>query len=138
MKKIVLIMLLVLILPITKVFGENDKKKTTLIMTSQPESNGKETDQFDCRDNNKVYVYFTFTLEDKAQQNNHILEAFWLGPESKQKAYEEYKILGNRAWIWLEIPKKKSNILDIEMPEFIHKWKLKIRVDGKPVHVKAF
>ena len=144
MKKIILMFLIMFLAPmplIQEVFSKDNKdkgmdnQKTVLIMTFEP--GGKETDQFDCYDYNEIYVDFTFEAE---KWSNHILEAFWIGPDGKQQAYEEYPVLGNRVWIWMKIPKEKEGVFDsnIGMPDYIYKWMLKIRVDRETVAEKTF
>lgn len=106
-------------------------------MTDQP--GGKETDQFNCR--NKVYIDFIFDAE---KGSNHLLEAFWIGPDGKQKEYTRYESIGNRAWLWLKLhPSFGGGLLSgidpsAGMSDFIGKWKVKIYLDGKLLEKRFF
>ena len=151
MKKIVLLITITLLVILSilidgmKVFGEDQKKTKkvyvkpdfVLIMTYEP--GGKETDQFDCRE--KVYIDFTFEAEEGS---NHILEAFWVRPDGKQQEYTRHELIGNRAWLWLKLHSSFGGKLlggidpSVGMDDFIGKWKVKIRVDGKDTGKKTF
>ncbi|MEK7578419.1 MAG: hypothetical protein AAB456_01740 [Patescibacteria group bacterium] len=137
MKKIILSLMLLLMLPVN-VLGKDSKKdsggnKPVLIMASEP--GGKATDQFDCRE--KVYVDFTFDAEEGS---NHIVEFFWIGPNGKQQTYAEYKVLGNRVWPWIEIyrPSFGDRLLEIDSSDYIGEWKVRVRINGELVSQKNF
>lgn len=81
--------------------------------------------------------------------SEHLLEAYWADPRSKQREHTQYKFNAGegetRTWVWLLLHRAEPDILDRLMMqendslrEFNGQWKVDFYVDGNKMRQLTF